>query len=65
MMSEMAMLRQKEKGPITQGYTCSDEPKAQTRAVCRQRVRFDGSIPWIRAVLLPAVSSESLAFMVY
>jgi hypothetical protein len=51
-MSLIGMLRQEEKGSMTQGYTCSDEPKAQTRAVCRQRVRFDGSIPWIRALLL-------------
>jgi hypothetical protein len=43
------------------GYTCSDEPKAPTRAFRRERVCFDGSVPWVRDVLLSAVSIKSMA----
>jgi hypothetical protein len=43
----------------------NDEPEVQTCILLGRDVRFNGTIPWVRHLLLTTVSIKSVAFLVY
>ncbi len=67
MVGEMAILRQQPNAQRThpRAILAADESKVQTGNLLRNRICSDGSIPWVRDVLLPAVSIKPMACLVH